>query len=103
MYEPYTSAQEKTGKDMLCFVFGLLSFLFCSCLMPLAPVFGVISLLIAFSFRRTGGRWSWQFCFGIALSVLGTLFGIFLTVLLIYSLVTKNPDSVYGMFLIFSK
>ena len=98
--------QEKmngSGRDMLCFVLGLLSFLSCSCLMPLAPILGGFAVTLAVLWRRSGGEWNWQACFGIALGLLGLLFGIFLTALLIYVVITRDPDSVYGIIGIFSK
>lgn len=103
MYGPYHSTREKAGKDSLCFLLGLLSFLFCPCLPPLAPVLGAISLFFGISVIRSGEKASWQLCFGIALAVLGILFGVFLTALLIFALITKNPTSIYGIYLIFSK
>ena len=103
MFEPFRSVSQKSGRETPCFVLGLLSFLFCACLAPLAPIFGAIAIVLAATAPKSGEGRGWQFCFGVALALLGILFGIFLTALLIYALSTKDPDSIYGIYLLFSK
>jgi hypothetical protein len=96
-YRSYQRAGENEKGSLLSFILGLLGFSFCSCLMPLAPIFGVLSLLFAYRYIKGGGKWDWMSCFGVALGALAILFGIFLTVLFILEISRQNTDSIYGI------
>ena len=94
----YRPVRPGGNKDTVSLVLGLISFASCSCLMPISVILGVLAVFFAFRFRRAGGQWGWPSALGVAFGVIGCLFGIFLTVLAIYVIVTKNPDSIYGIF-----
>ena len=104
MYGDYYKPMRPGGnKDTVSLVLGLISFVSCSCLMPVSVILGVLAVVTALRFRRAGGEWGWQSALGVAFGAVGCLFGIFLTALTVYVFVTKDPDSIYGILASFGK
>lgn len=99
----YRPVRPGGNKDTVSFVLGLISLLASSCLMPVSVVLGLLAIYKAYRFRREGGEWGWLSALGASLGAVGCLFGVFLTVLTVYVLVTRDPDSIYGIFASFGK
>ncbi len=97
-YQQIPMPKPGAGKDTLALIFGLISLFGCSCLGPISLVFGILAPIFAIRYSRMTGKWNAASGVGLAFGILGALFSLFLCGLLVYVIVTKDPNSIYGYF-----
>lgn len=97
----YTVPQSKPGggRDLIALVFGLVALFGSTVLGPLAAVSGGVGVYFLLRYRKAGGTWGWTSSIGLASSLLGILFGLFVTGLLAVVLIRQDPASIYGVFI----